>query len=156
MDFKEFVETHTIGEIKKTYPQIKDYLDNTGLWNLPDNLTFAKAFEDIVTKSIKVDERPADERHKHSQEQYYNKLKLGDNYYNVDIFVDFLEKKNNEFRYAGHKTTKIENKISTRDTQVINHILLTKVDSNIINDVEKKYNPNIVKKRRGARNGTFR
>lgn len=68
----------------------------------------------------------------------------------------FLKKKNNEFRYAGHKTTKIENKISTRDTQVINHILLTKVDSNIINDVEKKYNPNIVKKRRGARNGTFR
>ena len=45
MDFKEFVETHTIGEIKKAYPQIKDYLDNTGLWNLPDNLTFAKAFE---------------------------------------------------------------------------------------------------------------
>lgn len=120
------------------------------------NKAVAKAFEDIVTKSIKVDERPADERHKHSQEQYYNKLKLGDNYYNVDIFVDFLEKKNNEFRYAGHKTTKIENKISTRDTQVINHILLTKVDSNIINDVEKKYNPNIVKKRRGARNGTFR
>ena len=38
MDFKEFVETHTIGEIKKAYP---------GLWNLPDNLTFAKAFEDI-------------------------------------------------------------------------------------------------------------
>ena len=28
MDFKEFVETHTIGEIKKAYPQIKDYLDN--------------------------------------------------------------------------------------------------------------------------------
>lgn len=25
MDFKEFVETHTIGEIKKAYPQIKDY-----------------------------------------------------------------------------------------------------------------------------------
>lgn len=29
---------------------------------------------------------------------------------------------------------------------MINHILLTKVDSNIINDVEEKYNPNIVKK----------
>ncbi len=99
------------------------------------NKAVAKAFEDIVTKSIKVDER-----HKHSQEQYYNKLKLGDNYYNVDIFVDFLEK-NNEFRYADHKTTKIENKISTRDTQVINHILLTKVENNIINDVEEKYNP---------------
>ena len=52
MDFKEFVETHTIGEIKKTYPQIKDYLDNTGLWNLPDNLTFAKAFEDIDEEDL--------------------------------------------------------------------------------------------------------
>lgn len=29
---------------------------------------------------------------------------------------------------------------------MINHILLTKVDNNIINDVEEKYNPNIVKK----------
>lgn len=63
------------------------------------------------------------------------------------IYLLIFLKKNNEFRYAGHKTTKIENKISTRDTQVINHILLTKVDSNIINDVEKKYNPNIVKKK---------
>ena len=52
MDFKEFVETHTIGEIKKAYPQIKDYLDNTGLWNLPDNLTFAKAFEDIDEEDL--------------------------------------------------------------------------------------------------------
>lgn len=62
------------------------------------------------------------------------------------IYLLIFLKKNNEFRYAGHKTTKIENKISTRDTQVINHILLTKVDNNIINDVEEKYNPNIVKK----------
>ena len=52
MDFKEFVETHTIGEIKKEYPQIKDYLDNIGLWNLPDNLTFAKAFEDIDEEDL--------------------------------------------------------------------------------------------------------
>ena len=52
MDFKEFVETHTIGEIKKAYPQIKDYLDNTGLWNLPDNLTFTKAFEDIDEEDL--------------------------------------------------------------------------------------------------------
>lgn len=52
MDFKEFVETHTIGEIKKAYPQIKDYLDNIGLWNLPDNLTFAKAFEDIDEEDL--------------------------------------------------------------------------------------------------------
>ena len=29
---------------------------------------------------------------------------------------------------------------------MINHILLTKVDNNIINDVDEKYNPNIVKK----------
>lgn len=52
MDFKEFVQTHTIGEIKKAYPQVIDYLDNTGLWNLPDNLTFAKAFEDIDEEDL--------------------------------------------------------------------------------------------------------
>lgn len=52
MDFKEFVETHTIGEIKKAYPQVVDYLDNTGLWNLPENLTFAKAFEDIDEEDL--------------------------------------------------------------------------------------------------------
>ncbi len=92
------------------------------------NKAVAKAFEDIVSKSIKVDERQADDRHKHSQEQYYNKLKLGDNHYDVDVFVDYLEK-NNEYRYAGHKTTQIDNKLSTRDTQVINHIMLTKVDN---------------------------
>lgn len=52
MKFKEFVESHTIGEIKKAYPKIRDYLDNTGLWNLPDNLTFAKAFEDIDEEDL--------------------------------------------------------------------------------------------------------
>ena len=52
MDFKDFVQTHTIGEIKKAYPQVIDYLDNTGLWNLPDNLTFAKAFEDIDEEDL--------------------------------------------------------------------------------------------------------
>ena len=52
MDFKEFVETHTIGEIKKVYPPVVDYLDNTGLWNLPENLTFAKAFEDIDEEDL--------------------------------------------------------------------------------------------------------
>lgn len=52
MNFKEFVQTHTIGEIKKAYPQVVDYLDNTGLWNLPDNLTFAKAFEDIDEEDL--------------------------------------------------------------------------------------------------------
>ena len=72
------------------------------------NKAVAKAFEDIVTKSIKVDERPADERHKHSQEQYYNKLKLGDNYYNVDIFVDFLEKKITNFDMLVIKQQKLK------------------------------------------------
>ena len=42
MDFKEFVQTHTIGEIKKSYPQVIDYLDNTGLWNLSDYLANSK------------------------------------------------------------------------------------------------------------------
>lgn len=52
MEFKEFVESHTIGEIKQAYPKIRDYLDNTGLWNLPDDLTFAKAFEDIDEEDL--------------------------------------------------------------------------------------------------------
>lgn len=96
------------------------------------NKAVAKAFEDVVTKSIKVDERQKDERHKHNQEIYYNKLKLGDDFYDVNLFVDYLEP-NKEYRYAGHSTAKIDNKISTRDTQVINHIMLTKAD--ILNTV---------------------
>lgn len=52
MEFREFVQNYTIGEIKKAYPKIKDYLDNTGLWNLPDDLTFAKAFEDIDEEDL--------------------------------------------------------------------------------------------------------
>ena len=96
------------------------------------NKAVAKAFEDVVTKSIKIDERQKDERHKHNQEVYYNKLKLGDSFYDVNLFVDYLEP-NKEYRYAGHSTAKIDNKISTRDTQVINHIMLTKAD--ILNTV---------------------
>ncbi len=106
------------------------------------NKAVAKAFEDVVTKSIKIDERQKDERHKHNQEIYYNKLKLGDNFYDVNLFVDYLEP-NQEYRYAGHSTTKIDNKISTRDTQVINHIMLTKVDNIIITDIQKDFNPDI-------------
>ncbi len=52
MEFKEFVQTHTIGEIKKVYPRIVDYLENTGLWNLPDELTFSKAFEKIDPEDL--------------------------------------------------------------------------------------------------------
>ena len=127
------------------------------------NKAVAKAFEDVVTKSVKVDERQKDERHKHNQEIYYNKLKLGDNFYDVNLFVDYLEP-NQEYRYAGHSTTKIDNKISTRDTQVINHIMLTKADilntvsnniiasiametlkpsNNIITDNREDFNPDI-------------
>ena len=52
MDFKQFVNTHTIGEIKKAYPKINDYLENTGLWNLPDDVTFKKAFEKIDIEDL--------------------------------------------------------------------------------------------------------
>lgn len=125
------------------------------------NKAVAKAFEDVVTKSVKVDERQKDERHKHNQEIYYNKLKLGKDFYDVNLFVDYLEP-NKEYRYAGHSTTKVDNKISTRDTQVINHIMLTKVDvlktgtnnviasiametlkpsDNIITDIQEDFNP---------------
>lgn len=106
------------------------------------NKAVAKAFEEIVTTSIKVDEREKDENHKHDQEIYYNKLKLGQDNFDVNLFVDYLAP-NKEYRYAGHSTVKIDNKISTRDTQVINHIMLTKVDNNIINDVESDFNPNV-------------
>ena len=128
------------------------------------NKAVAKAFEDVVTKSVKVDERQKDERHKHNQEIYYNKLKLGDDFYDVNLFVDYLEP-NKEHRYAGHSTTKIDNKISARDTQVINHIMLTKadnnistrdlqtskiiihtkVDNNIISHIQEDFNPDINK-----------
>ena len=104
------------------------------------NKAVAKAFEDIVTTSIKVDEREKDENHKHDQDIYYNKLKLGTDDYDVNIFVDYLAP-NNEYRYAGHSTEKIENEKSTRDTQVINHIMLTKVDNNIITDDDADFNP---------------
>ena len=106
------------------------------------NKAVAKAFEEVITKSIKVDEREKDENHKHDQDIYFNKLKLGKDNYDVNLFVDYLEP-NREYRYAGHKTTKIDNKISTRDTQVINHIMLTKVDNFIINDVSNNFNPNV-------------
>lgn len=52
MDFKQFVNTHTIGEIKKAYPKVNDYLENTGLWNLPDDVTFKKAFEKIDIEDL--------------------------------------------------------------------------------------------------------
>lgn len=104
------------------------------------NKAVAKAFEDIITTSIKVDEREKDENHKHDQDVYYNKLKLGTDDYDVNFFVDYLAP-NNEYRYAGHSTEKIENEKSTRNTQVINHIMLTKVDNNIITDDNVDFNP---------------
>lgn len=52
MNFKQFVDTHTIGEIKKAYPKVNDYLENTGLWNLPDDVTFNKAFEKIDIEDL--------------------------------------------------------------------------------------------------------
>lgn len=106
------------------------------------NKAVAKAFEEVVTKSIKVDERQKDERHKHNQDIYYNKLKLDKDNYDVNLFIDYLEP-NREYRYAGHSTTKIDNEISTRDTQVINHIMLTKVDNSIVNDLIVNFNPNV-------------
>ena len=51
-DFAAFVEAHTIGEIKAAYPPINDYLENTGLWNLPDDMTFAKSFEDMDPEDL--------------------------------------------------------------------------------------------------------
>lgn len=106
------------------------------------NKAVAQAFEEVVTKSIKVDERKKDKNHKHDQDVYYNKLLLGTDKYDVNLFVDYLEP-NQEYRYAGHSTKKIENEMSTRDTQVINHIMLTKVDNSIIPLSDTTLNPNV-------------
>ena len=106
-----------------------------------ENKAVAKAFEEIVSKSIKVDERTKDERHKHDQDVYYNKLKLGKDTYAVSLYVDYLEP-NKEYRYAGHSTT-IDNKISTRDLQISKIIIHTKVDNIIITDIQKDFNPDI-------------
>ena len=56
-----------------------------------ENKAVAQAFKDVIEKSVKVDERTADERHQHDQDIYYNKLKLGNDTYDVNLFVDFLE-----------------------------------------------------------------
>ena len=106
------------------------------------NKAVAKVFDEIVTKSIKIDERQKDERHNHNQDIYYNKLKIGKDIYDVKLFIDYLEP-NQEYRYAGHSTAKIDNKKSTRDMQVINHIMLTKVDNYIITDNSSDFNPNV-------------
>ena len=106
-----------------------------------ENKAVAKAFEEIVSKSIKVDERTKDERHKHDQDVYYNKLKLGKDTYAVSLYVDYLEP-NKGYRYAGHSTT-IDNKISTRDLQISKIIIHTKVDNIIITDIQKDFNPDI-------------
>ena len=106
-----------------------------------ENKAVAKAFEEIVSKSIKVDERTKDERHKHDQDVYYNKLKLGKDTYAVSLYVDYLEP-NKEYRYAGHSAT-IDNKISTRDLQISKIIIHTKVDNNIITDIREDFNPMI-------------
>lgn len=106
------------------------------------NKAVAKAFEEVVSKSIKVDERPKDADHIHDQDVYFNKIKLGPDSFDVNLYVDYLEL-NSGYRYAGHKTQKAENEMSTRDTQVINHIMLTKVDTSIINDLTVNFNPNV-------------
>ncbi len=50
--FKSFIDDYSIGAVKQAYPQLNDYLENTGLWNLPNELTFAKAFEDIDPEDL--------------------------------------------------------------------------------------------------------
>lgn len=81
MDFKQFVNTHTIGEIKQAYPKVNDYLENTGLWNLPDDVTFKKAFEKIDIEDLQQvgikDDNIADELAKflNAMAQLHTKLK---------------------------------------------------------------------------------
>lgn len=71
-------------------------------------------FKDIVSKSIKKDERKADERHIKDQEIYYNRFQIDGEDYEVDIFVDKPIEGDKSAYYAGHNATKI--KITPRET----------------------------------------
>lgn len=97
-------------------------------------------FKDMVEKSIKTDERPADERHIHDQDLYFNKMQIDGTPYNVELVFDYLQK-NNEFRYAGHKIIN-SIKIAPSHTQALN-ALQTAGANNSINDLIINFNPNV-------------
>ena len=105
-----------------------------------ENKAVFHKFQDMVEKSIKTDERPADERHIHDQDLYFNKMQIDGTPYDVELVFDYLQK-NNEFRYAGHKIIN-SIKIAPSPTQALN-ALQTAGANNSINDLTINFNPNV-------------
>lgn len=79
-----------------------------------ENKAVVAKFKEIVSQSIKKDEREADDRHKKDQEVYYNKFQIDGEDYEVEIFVDMPDGRDKNSYYAGHSAAKI--KIAPRDT----------------------------------------
>lgn len=102
---------------------------------------FAK-FKDIVSKSIKKDERKADERHIKDQEIYYNKFQIDGEDYEVEIFVDKPIEGDKSSYYAGHNASKIT--ITPRDTMDAQNELIhnAKGVNYIMPYLEIDFNPN--------------
>lgn len=98
----------------------------------PNRAVFSK-FKEVVESAKKLKNRPKDDRHKHNQEVYVNKISIGDDTYIVEIFCDYLEK-NKEYRYAGHKTEIAPSSRESSSTLSIGAI-------NIIADESKSVNP---------------
>ena len=104
-----------------------------------ENKAVFQKFQELVEKSIKFDEREADENHIHDQDLYFNKFNIDGNPYSVEFAFDYL-KDNNEFRYAGHKVIN-SIKIAASPTQAFNAIQTAAATDNIINDLEINFNP---------------
>lgn len=105
-----------------------------------ENKAVFHKFQEMVEKSIKTDEKPADERHIHDQDLYFNKMQIDGTPYDVELIFDYLQK-NNEFRYAGHKIIN-SIKIAPSHTQALN-ALQTAGATNSINDLFIDFNPNV-------------
>nr|DAV00854.1 MAG TPA: protein of unknown function (DUF2213) [Caudoviricetes sp.] len=107
-----------------------------------ENKAVVAKFKEIVSQSIKKDEREADDRHKKDQEVYYNKFQIDGEDYEVEIFVDMPYGTDKNSYYAGHSAAKI--KIAPRDTMNVSNDLThyAKSANFIIPYLEIDFNPN--------------
>ena len=106
--------------------------------NKEEHRAVFEQFKELVENSIKVNDRPKDETHKHDQEIYMNKFQIGDDIYDVNLVFDKLAK-NKEYRYAGHSI-----KIAPSPTQSLNDIQ-TEGANNSITDNAENLNPSVKK-----------
>ena len=106
-----------------------------------ENKAVVAKFKEIVSQSIKKDEREADDRHKKDQEVYYNKFQIDGEDYEVEIFVDMPYGTDKNSYYAGHSAAKI--KIAPRDTMNVSNDLThyAKSANFIIPYLEIDFNP---------------